>query len=214
MSTTHKETVRAWFQNMKEPAGAHVDAAEACGSAIAVAGWAEADGGILLGDIDDALDLVRLRAAGVTHIINCAARPLPPEGEQEDNIDSTHPHLRLRRLDAPGLDHYTSRGVELAGYLAFAATDSPTYRMADHFDEACRFIDEARAQGGGPRRVLVHCQAGVSRSASVVLCYLMRNNEWTLRQAIEHVWQTRPFVLPNAGFFDQLLEVERQLFAI
>lgn len=213
MSTTHKETVRAWFQNMKEPADAR-PAEATCGSAIAVAGWEEADGGLLLGDIDDALDLVRLRAAGVTHIINCAARPLPPEGE-EDTIDSTHPHLRLRKLDAPGLDHYTSRGVELAGYLAFAAADSPTYRMADHFDEACRFIDEARAQqGGGPRRVLVHCQAGVSRSASVVLCYLMRNNEWTLRQAIEHVWQTRPFVLPNAGFFEQLLEVERQLFAI
>jgi predicted protein tyrosine phosphatase len=212
MSITHKEMVRAWFQHMKQPASARPPAGVVeCGSPVQVMGWEEGDGGLLLGDIDDALDLVRLKAAGVTHILNCAARPPPADGEDADAVDRAHPHLRLRKLDAPGQEHYTKRGVELAGYLAIAATDSPAYSMAEHFDEACRFIDQARAQHG---TVLVHCQAGVSRSASIVLCYLMRNNEWTLRQALEHVWRTRPFVLPNAGFFDQLLEVERQLFAI
>lgn len=41
-----------------------------------------------------------------------------------------------------------------------------------------------------------------------------QTNEWTLRQALEHVWRTRPLVLPNAGFFDQLLELEKLLFAL
>jgi hypothetical protein len=93
MSITHKEAVRAWIKQLRQPSSAPPSAPSGPGSAIAVAGWK--GGKLWLGDIDDAMDLVRLQAAGVTHIINCAARP--PSSDEDDA-----PHLRLRKLDSPG----------------------------------------------------------------------------------------------------------------
>jgi hypothetical protein len=54
----------------------------------------------------------------------------------------------------------------------------------------------------------------VSRSGAVALSYIMRHKEMTLRQAIEVVHRERPFVLPNNGFFEQLLAYEKELFAL
>jgi diacylglycerol kinase (ATP) len=52
-------------------------------------------------------------------------------------------------------------------------------------------------------RVLVHCQMGISRSASGVIAYLLRyqNQRFkTYEQALEHVRQLRPVVRPNRHF--------------
>ncbi len=57
-------------------------------------------------------------------------------------------------------------------------------------------------------------KAGMSRSATVVLGYLMWHSEWTLRQAHGVLVASRPVVLPNEGFFEQLLRYERQLFSL
>jgi hypothetical protein len=48
-------------------------------------------------------------------------------------------------------------------------------------------------------RVLVHCAAGVSRSATVVLGYLMSRHEMNLSAAVDHLKAIRPWVCPNAG---------------
>lgn len=52
--------------------------------------------------------------------------------------------------------------------------------------------------------VLVHCKMGVSRSASTVIAYAMKEYEWTLEQALKHVKERRSIVQPNAGFMRQL----------
>jgi atypical dual specificity phosphatase len=64
----------------------------------------------------------------------------------------------------------------------------------------------------GEKRVLVHCVQGMSRSASVVLAYLMSRERKTFKQAWEHVTALRPVVKPNPGFIIQLLELEKILF--
>lgn len=43
-------------------------------------------------------------------------------------------------------------------------------------------------------RVLVHCVKGVSRSASVVVAYLMKTQQWGFDQALEYVRARRPQV--------------------
>lgn len=50
------------------------------------------------------------------------------------------------------------------------------------FQSAFDFLDRARAQKG---RVLVHCQCGVSRSATVVIAYCMRE----AARALEEGWE-------------------------
>lgn len=46
--------------------------------------------------------------------------------------------------------------------------------------------------------------AGISRSAAVVIAFLIRNNDMTLEQAFKHTQSIRPVVSPNRGFMDQL----------
>ncbi|XP_017057817.1 dual specificity protein phosphatase 19 [Drosophila ficusphila] len=63
------------------------------------------------------------------------------------------------------------------------------------------FIDEARRSQGC---VLVHCNAGVSRSASVVIGYLMQRRDMCYDDAYNLVKSWRPCIQPNAGFIQQL----------
>jgi protein-tyrosine phosphatase len=53
---------------------------------------------------------------------------------------------------------------------------------------------------------------GVSRSSSVVIAFLMKRNQMSLKDAIEYVKERRPIVEPNRGFMRQLIEYERMLF--
>lgn len=52
--------------------------------------------------------------------------------------------------------------------------------------------------------VLVHCNAGVSRAAAVVIGFLMRSEELAFTTALSLVKGARPSVCPNPGFVDQL----------
>lgn len=52
--------------------------------------------------------------------------------------------------------------------------------------------------------VLVHCNAGVSRSSSVVIGYLMLREGLTFDDAYGQVKLARPSIRPNPGFYAQL----------
>lgn len=66
---------------------------------------------------------------------------------------------------------------------------------------AIEFIEEAHAVKGC---VLVHCNAGVSRSASVVIAYLMQRRDMCFEEAYNLVKSWRPCIQPNAGFMQKL----------
>ena len=68
------------------------------------------------------------------------------------------------------------------------------------------FADEAREQHSG---VLVHCHAGVSRSATVTVAYLMRKQGLCLGDAYKFVKELRPVISPNLNFMGQLLKYEK-----
>ena len=59
--------------------------------------------------------------------------------------------------------------------------------------------------------VLVHCYAGVSRSASVVIAYLMNQHGMSLKDAYQYVKNKRYFIKPNEGFRKQLVQFQREL---
>ena len=65
-----------------------------------------------------------------------------------------------------------------------------------------------RAKGG---RVFVHCYAGVSRSPTVCIAYLMKLHQWSLSQAYDYVKSRRPHISPNLHFMGQLLAFQKQL---
>ena len=61
--------------------------------------------------------------------------------------------------------------------------------------------------------MFVHCQAGISRSATICLAYLMRTNRVKLDEAFEFVKQRRSIISPNFSFMGQLLQFESQVLA-
>lgn len=69
----------------------------------------------------------------------------------------------------------------------------------------CLCVPSSAATGG----VLVHCQAGVSRSASVVIGYLMWKEQISYQEAYAAVKRCRPIIWPNDGFICQLQEFEQ-----
>lgn len=59
--------------------------------------------------------------------------------------------------------------------------------------------------------MFVHCRAGVSRSATVCIAYIMKQMEYDLTNAYDFVKTKRPCISPNLHFMGQLLEFQKQL---
>uniref|UniRef100_A0A2K6EM91 Dual specificity phosphatase 19 n=1 Tax=Propithecus coquereli TaxID=379532 RepID=A0A2K6EM91_PROCO len=52
--------------------------------------------------------------------------------------------------------------------------------------------------------VLVHCNAGISRAAAIVIGFLMNSEETSFTSAFSLVKNARPSICPNSGFMEQL----------
>ena len=61
------------------------------------------------------------------------------------------------------------------------------------------------------KNVLVHCHMGISRSASLVLAYLMRKFGVSLDEAYQHTVGIRDTIEPNSTFWKQLQRYEKDL---
>lgn len=81
--------------------------------------------------------------------------------------------------------------------------------MAEALRTAAGFIHKALKKK--KNCVVVHCAAGVSRSSTIVLGYLMLHTDRSLRDAFAHVIACRPCIWPNDGFMRALVRLEMQL---
>merc|ERR1719410_1251340 len=86
-------------------------------------------------------------------------------------------------------------------YKHLEAADNGLQNLRQFFEEAFSFIDEAKKAGAG---VLVHCQAGISRSPTIAVAYLMKHYPMAMADAYKFVKTKRSIISPNLNFMGQL----------
>ncbi|CAF3555278.1 unnamed protein product [Rotaria sordida] len=85
--------------------------------------------------------------------------------------------------------------------LNIPAADVQEQDLAQYFEKCIEFIHQARIEH---ENILVHCQAGVSRSATIVLAYIMTIGDYDVEKALQIVKGARGYIHPNPGFLTQL----------
>ncbi|XP_065106802.2 protein phosphatase Slingshot homolog 1 isoform X1 [Paramisgurnus dabryanus] len=83
--------------------------------------------------------------------------------------------------------------------------DDEATDLLAHWNETYNFIVKAKRNRS---KCLVHCKMGVSRSASTVIAYAMKEYGWSLEKAYNFVKEKRSIARPNASFMRQLAEYE------
>eukprot|EP01091_Cochliopodium_minus_P003982 TRINITY_DN1390_c0_g1_i1.p1 TRINITY_DN1390_c0_g1~~TRINITY_DN1390_c0_g1_i1.p1 ORF type:complete len:337 (-),score=86.86 TRINITY_DN1390_c0_g1_i1:56-1066(-) len=108
--------------------------------------------------------------------------------------------------------HYDNQFEETGiKYLRISIQDNTQQNIADHFEMSYNFIKESLEK---KENILIHCVAGVSRSASLVLAFLMKYNNTSYKETFEYLRKRRKNIFPNVGFLKQLLLFEKKLFGV
>ncbi|XP_038549728.1 protein phosphatase Slingshot homolog 2 isoform X2 [Micropterus salmoides] len=88
--------------------------------------------------------------------------------------------------------------------------DEEATNLLEYWNETYKFITKAKKAGA---KCLVHCKMGVSRSASTVIAYAMKEYGWDLDTAFDYVKERRAVTKPNPSFMKQLEEYQGILLA-
>ncbi|XP_074050666.1 dual specificity protein phosphatase 16 [Macrotis lagotis] len=93
-------------------------------------------------------------------------------------------------------------------FLRVPVNDSFCEKILPWLDKSVDFIEKAKASNGC---VLVHCLAGISRSATIAIAYIMKRMDMSLDEAYRFVKEKRPTISPNFNFLGQLLDYEKKI---
>jgi predicted protein tyrosine phosphatase len=133
--------------------------------------------GIWLGDASDAMDIDTLNEHGIESVVNCAEK-----------------HTLT-------CEEYYPFGWN---YLGLECDDTADYDiLGKHLSEFSSFMNKCIRE---KKHVLVHCAAGINRSATLLIAYLVQSREMNLNDAISLCFQKRPIILTNQAFVMTLIE--------
>ncbi|XP_058791767.1 dual specificity protein phosphatase MPK-4-like [Phymastichus coffea] len=139
---------------------------------------------LYLGNLTAATDIDWLKQAKITHILTVDSCPLPRK------IEDALPDIKLKYMQM---------------------TDMPREDLLTSFEDSNQFIQSALKSGG---KILVHCYFGISRSATIVIAFIMKKYNLSYNDAFEAVKKKRRFVGPNPGFIAQLKLYEDMDFTL
>ncbi|XP_069480060.1 dual specificity protein phosphatase 8 isoform X2 [Ambystoma mexicanum] len=93
-------------------------------------------------------------------------------------------------------------------FMRIPVNDNYCEKLLPWLDDSVDFIEKARLSSS---RVIVHCLAGISRSATIAIAYIMKTMGLSSDEAYRFVKDRRPSISPNFNFLGQLLEYEQSL---
>lgn len=136
---------------------------------------------LYLGNIRHATDFPVIQELGIMYILNTAY------SERDVNTEIYGPQRK---------------------FLGVSMDDDCTYDISKDFIQCIEFIKTAKKE---QKAILIHCMAGVSRSATVTIAYIMQQHKMSLKDAATLVSKRRPIIFPNIGFIRHLMEYEKKL---
>lgn len=92
-------------------------------------------------------------------------------------------------------------------HLHISLRDSPGEPLGPWLGKGVEFIEAAIEK---ENNILVHCEYGISRSASFVIAYIIKHDKVHFEDALSVVKQRRSVVCPNPGFAHALMEFAKQ----
>ncbi|XP_075944928.1 dual specificity protein phosphatase 8 isoform X2 [Anarhichas minor] len=93
-------------------------------------------------------------------------------------------------------------------FMRIPVNDNYCEKLLPWLEKTNEFIDKAKVSNC---RVIVHCLAGISRSATIAIAYIMKTMGLSSDDAYRFVKDRRPSISPNFNFLGQLLEFEKGL---
>ncbi|XP_055514138.1 protein phosphatase Slingshot homolog 2 isoform X1 [Leucoraja erinacea] len=145
---------------------------------------------------------------------------------QMDNPTEIFEHVYLgSEWNASNLEDLQNRGIRyilnitreidnffpgMFEYHNIRVYDEEVTDLLAYWNDTYKFITRARNNGS---KCLVHCKMGISRSASTVIAYAMKEYGWNLDEAYTYVKEKRAVTKPNSGFMRQLEEYQGILLA-
>ncbi|CAI5763243.1 specificity phosphatase 8 isoform X1 [Podarcis lilfordi] len=194
---------------------------------------------ILLGKLDSCFHNVSILTGGFATFSSCfpglcEGKPtaiLPMSISQPcmpvANVGPTRilPHLYLgSQKDVLNKDLMTQNGISYvlnasnscpkpdficdSHFMRIPVNDNYCEKLLPWLDKSIEFIDKAKVSSC---QVIVHCLAGISRSATIAIAYIMKTMGMSSDDAYRFVKDRRPSISPNFNFLGQLLEYERSL---
>lgn len=139
---------------------------------------------LYLGDIHTALNKDELTRLGITDMITVETKQLQP--------NEIAPCVKR--------------------YLYINVMDHTKQDLMSHFEISNEFIESALKVPSN--KVYVHCVAGISRSATLVIAYIMKSRCMNYTEAHELVIQKRKIIDPNEGFVKQLCLYHKMKYTI
>lgn len=140
----------------------------------------------------------------ITHVLSvCQAK-----NAYEKGLEEAFGGLELDEKNRDLLSKWKEEWRDIQ-YYRIAIADKPKVNISSRFGEAIDYIDKVLSNSNN--RLLLHCQAGISRSGTICIAYLMSKG-MTLEQAFLFARSKRAIIRPNKGFANALLQYNEELY--
>jgi hypothetical protein len=146
----------------------------------------------------------------------------PIEVENNLFIGSIGAAINNDRLDGIGITHILSLCGDI-GYKKLGHVEYKYYNVSDKprkmselssiLQECLTYVDNivTSYNNNKCKKILIHCMMGKSRSATIVIAYLMHKKKMGWMDALSYLRSKRPIVEPNLGFISLLKHFEKKI---
>lgn len=124
-------------------------------------------------------------------------------GAYSDTIDNSN-LFQLNITHVINLSQIANNNASCFDMYNININDYPDSNISEYFSKTSRFICNALVN---KKNVLVYCFAGMSRSVSIVIAFLIRKRRMTFESALQLVKSKRNCAEPNSGFTQQLIHL-------